>query len=230
MRELHYNVTGERRKALVTAISEILGKNVIYLGAPTFSYQVGFCTIDKEGTVAFPAPIPTEAAELRGKLQARGFVATEPVDEPDQLTVEIPREGFSEDAYCKLQMIIRSKEKLLKKAIGTDMLEIEMSSDKLFFPWFTLHGQAGEADAYTRLVAALCNMAKSITRVTARERDIENEKFAFRLFLIRLGFVGAEYKTARKILLRNLSGTSSWKSGHPPIREAQNEGGAPYEK
>jgi hypothetical protein len=218
MRELHYNVTGERRKALATAISEILGKNAVYLGAPTFSYQVGFCTISKEGTVTFSTPVPAEAATLREKLQTRGFAAVEPVDEPDQLTVEMPREGFSEDAYCKLQMIIRSKEKLLKKAIGTDTLEIQMSSEKIFFPWFTLHGQAGEADAYTRLVAALCDMAKNITRVTARERDVENEKFTFRLFLIRLGFVGAEYKMARKILLQNLSGNSSWKSGHPPIR------------
>lgn len=230
MRELHYNVTGERRKALVTAISEIVGKNAVYLGAPTFSYQVGFCTVDKEGTVLFPLSASNEAADLREKLQTRGFAAAEPINEPDQLTVEIPREGFSEDAYCKLQMIIRSKEKLLKKAIGTDTLEIQMSSEKIFFPWFTLHGQAGEADAYARLVVALCDMAKNITRVTAKERDVENEKFAFRLFLIRLGFVGAEYKTARKILLRNLSGNSSWKNGHPPIREAQNEGGAPYEK
>lgn len=101
---------------------------------------------------------------------------------------------------------------------------------KLFFPWFTLHDLEGEADAYTRFVAALCHMAQTTTRVTARERDIENEKFTFRLFLIRLGFVGTEYKTARKILLRNLSGNSSWKSGHPPVRETQNEGGAPYEK
>ena len=39
-----------------------------------------------------------------------------------------------------------------------------------------------------------------------------------RIFLIRLGFVGDDYKKARKILLRNLSGNSSWKSGHRPER------------
>ena len=39
-----------------------------------------------------------------------------------------------------------------------------------------------------------------------------------RIFLIRLGFVGDDYKKARKILLRNLSGNSSWKSGHRPNR------------
>ena len=39
-----------------------------------------------------------------------------------------------------------------------------------------------------------------------------------RIFLIRLGFIGDDFKKARKILLRNLSGNSSWKSGHRPER------------
>jgi len=47
---------------------------------------------------------------------------------------------------------------------------------------------------------------------------LENDKFAMRIFLVRLGFVGDEYKTARKILLRNLSGNSSWK--HKPCYTA----------
>lgn len=64
----------------------------------------------------------------------------------------------------------------------------------------------------------VCQMAKSQKRVTAKERDSGNDKFTMRLFLIRLGFIGDEYKTARKILLRNLTGNSSWKTGHPPER------------
>ena len=41
------------------------------------------------------------------------------------------------------------------------------------------------------------------------------EKYAFRCFLLRLGFIGNEYKAERKILLKNLSGNSSWKNGAP---------------
>ena len=48
------------------------------------------------------------------------------------------------------------------------------------------------------------------------ERPQENLKYAMRLFLVRLGFVGDEYKQARKILLRDLSGNCSWKAGHAP--------------
>ena len=105
---------------------------------------------------------------------------------------------------------------MLKKAIGTETLEIEMSQEKLFFPWFTLHDLVGEADAYTKLIAALYNMAKTQKRVVARARETPNEKFAMRLLLVRLGFIGDKYKAARKFLLRNLTGNSSWKDGHPP--------------
>lgn len=230
MHTLHCNVTGERRKALVKAVSEILDEDAVYLGTPNFSYKVGPCVINHDGAILFPLSPPFEVEGLREKLRERGFTAAELVEETNQLTVEMPRAGFSEDAYCRLQMIIRSKEKLLKKALGTDSLEIKVLEDRLLFPWFTLHGVRGETHAYTCLVSALCHMAKSLSRVTAKEREIDNEKFAFRLFLIRLGFVGEQYKGTRKILLKNLSGNSSWKSGYPPVRETQNEGGAPYEK
>lgn len=64
----------------------------------------------------------------------------------------------------------------------------------------------------------MCKMAKGQKRVVAKECAADNEKFAMRLFLIRLGFIGDEYKTARRILLRNLTGNSSWRSGHRPER------------
>ena len=56
-------------------------------------------------------------------------------------------------------------------------------------------------------------MARTQKRVTATERTIENEKYAFRCFLLRLGFIGDEFKSARKILLRNFTGSSAFKSG-----------------
>ena len=55
--------------------------------------------------------------------------------------------------------------------------------------------------------------AKTAKRVTAKEKDTDNEKYAFRCFLLRLGFIGDEFKGARKILLSRLSGSSAFKSG-----------------
>ena len=59
----------------------------------------------------------------------------------------------------------------------------------------------------------LCEMARNQKRVSAKEKEVDNEKYAFRCFLLRLGFIGDAYKTDRKILLRNLSGSSAFKSG-----------------
>jgi len=107
---------------------------------------------------------------------------------------------------------------LFKRALGTDTVDVEVLEDKLRFPWFTLHGLEGEVDAYTKLIVGICDMAKRQKRVVARERTITNDKFTMRVFLIRLGFIGAEYQTARTLLLRNLTGNSSWLTGPPPER------------
>ena len=137
-------------------------------------------------------------------------------DAPDKLTIEVPDIGFTSEVRKNLKKIVASKATLLKQALETDDLPIVELDSKITFPWFTLHNLDGEADAYNRLIAAICKMAKTQKRVTAVEKPIENAKFTMRLFLIRLGFIGDEYKTARKILLRNLTGNSSWKSGHRP--------------
>lgn len=137
---------------------------------------------------------------------------------PNKLTIEIPDAGFTPQARENLKKIVASKAALLKQALETDDLSIVELDGKIAFPWFMLHGIDGEADAYNRLITAICKMAKTQKRVTAVEKPIENAKLTMRLFLIRLGFIGDEYKTARKILLRNLTGNGSWKSGHRPER------------
>lgn len=50
-------------------------------------------------------------------------------------------------------------------------------------------------------------------RVNAKEKPVDNERYAFRCFLLRLGFIGDEYKTDRKILIRMLPGNSAFKGG-----------------
>ena len=94
-------------------------------------------------------------------------------------------------------------------------LPITEEDDKLSFPWFTTEPDPDEVRAYTHFIAALCKMARNQKRVTAKEKETDNDKYAFRCFLLRLGFIGADYKTERKILLRNLSGSSAFRNGAP---------------
>lgn len=230
--QINYNVTGAKRKELVQAIADFLQVRAVYLGAPTFAYEVGDCQVDAHGVLTTPSTDGAVATELLDELKRRGFESIQaeeaanttesaPVDaENYSYTVEIPKTGFTPNAEDRLEKIIASKATLLKKALGTDTLEIARTETSLKFPWFTLHGLDGEADAYNRLVAAICKMAREQHRVMAVEKPTDNEKFSMRIFLIRLGFVGSDYKTARKILMRNLTGNSSWKSGHRPDRAA----------
>ena len=52
-------------------------------------------------------------------------------------------------------------------------------------------------------------------------RRQRNEKYAFRCFLLRLGFIGAEYKSERKILLENFTGSAAFKSGLKKGKEGE---------
>ena len=70
--------------------------------------------------------------------------------------------------------------------------------------------------AYTTLIEKLIEFARERTRVTASDKETDNPKYAFRCFLLRLGFIGAEYKRERAILLRNLEGNGAFKSGSDP--------------
>ena len=264
---INYNVTGADRKALVRAMVELLGEPPVYQGAPSFAYAVGGYRVDKDGMVSFPEDTaPEDIRKLVDALREKGFQPVEPAEQPTAaadsnpaqadeedlrfLIIKVPRDGFTPETEENLRRIIASKAPLLKKALETDSLEIVFTEDALCFQWFTLHGIDGESDAYNRLVTAMCKMAKEQKRVVAKECVADNEKFAMRLFLIRLGFIGDEYKTARRILLRNLTGNSSWRSGHRPERaehaptdeaeaapadtaaetSADEKGGVPYEQ
>ena len=102
--------------------------------------------------------------------------------------------------------------RLIKKALGVEDLRIEVLDDRVVFPWFP-EVELDEAVAYTNFISKLCLMTKNAKRVNVTEKEVDNEKYAFRCFLLRLGFIGAEYKTDRRILLKNLTGSSAFKNG-----------------
>ena len=125
------------------------------------------------------------------------------------LTVEIPLENT---AVGNLTKLLDAKGRLIRRALAVESLPIEVTDSTVKFPWFANCG-ADECKAYTHFISALCELAANAKRVTAKEKEIDNDKYAFRCFLLRLGFIGSEYKTERKILLRNLTGSSAFRNG-----------------
>ena len=142
--------------------------------------------------------------------EAEGASTSEASIERTGLTVEIPLDKVEVENLTKL---LDAKGGLIKKALGISELPIEVLEDRAAFPWFSELPDADAVQAYTHFISALCEMSKNAKRVTVTEKAVDNEKYAFRCFLLRLGFIGAEYKTDRKILLKNLSGSSAFKNG-----------------
>lgn len=232
---LRYNLTGTDRKRLVTAISEITGASSKYLGAPSFAYQVGCFTIDRNGGVSFDDQADSEEIKnLIDSLGNQGFTAesepqaravSEPVEqtpaEVEGLCISMPTSLFSETALQNLKDLVAAKGNLIRKALGVEELPIEVGEMKVSFPWFAGTPTPEEVKAYDHFICALCEMARNQKRITAKERDTGNDKYAFRCFLLRLGFIGPEYKQDRKILLHNLTGSSAFKA--VPRKEAADD-------
>lgn len=133
--------------------------------------------------------------------------------ERNLIILSLPRKNFTDGSIERLKAITASKQSLLKKALDTNTLDIQVTADQVVFPWFTNHGWDGEIDAYSKLICAMANMAIRQKRVTAVEQPCFDEKRSMRLFLIRLNFIGEKYRTAREILTRNFSNGDSCNSG-----------------
>ena len=139
--------------------------------------------------------------------------AVEESDE-DSLSISLPRSLFTETALQNLDALLLSKGWLIRHAFNIREATYTLEGDRITFAW--LHGTITDetAKAYAEFISKLCLMARTQKRVTAKEKIVNNEKYAFRCFLLRLGMIGSAYKESRKILLQNLIGSSAFKSGH----------------
>ena len=132
----------------------------------------------------------------------------------DSLSISLPCSLFTETALQNLDALLLSKGRLIRHAFDIREAAYTLTDDRITFAW--LHGTITDetAKAYAEFISKLCLMARTQKRVTAKEKIVDNEKYAFRCFLLRLGMIGNAYKESRKILLQNLTGSSAFKSGH----------------
>ncbi|MBP5710025.1 MAG: amidoligase family protein [Bacteroidales bacterium] len=70
---------------------------------------------------------------------------------------------------------------------------------------------AGELKTYIQLCLAMSELAKEVKYASPKPQQTENEKYAMRCWLLRMGFIGDEFKTAREIILRNIEGNAAWR-------------------
>ena len=152
-----------------------------------------------------------ETERLLAELENQGYAVPD-TSEPESkgLTVQMPADFFTEHTLGNLRQICENKAALFQAAFQTDSLDIIPSDEKVEFPWFMVE-QDGYADAYCTFISMLCEFAKNQSRINRKPDTSDNPKYTMRCFLIRLGMVGAEFKAARKVILRHLSGNSAFR-------------------
>lgn len=228
--KIHYRA--ENRKYLAQCVSEFVGTPAVYMRMPTYAYKAGDFTIDFEGNLLFEDNVDGEYAQkLIAFLKEKAFVpqqegqergasadveeraedsGTSPQNAPVGLDITVPREKVNVE---NLNHLLLAKGELIKKALGIADASIEVKKDKVTFPWFSVAREPETNKAYMHFIECICEMSYKQKRITAKAKEVANEKYAFRCFLLRLGFIGKAYKPERKILLQNLSGSSAFKNG-----------------
>lgn len=232
---MKFKTTAENRKDVVKAMEEILGEKSIYVGAPSFGYKVGDFTIDKDGVVE--TENEKAGKQMQSELIARGIAE----GEKDKLNIDIPLEEFTADGLKNLVYLIHSKQYLLEKAVGTRALWVSdtlveklnareempleetilmisegetegliLGKDRINFCGFPFSIET--VNVYTKLVAAIAQMAKTQKRIKPQECIEENEKYYMRSWLVRLGFGGKDGKEVRNTLLANLKGHTAFRT------------------
>lgn len=227
--EIRYKVIGSRRKAMAHKIAEITGQECRYLFLPTYAYEIGDFRVEKDGTLVIQnsADENDVGAVLQG-LEEAGFemesemnIFESDVQQEEEketmgceniLTVSVPAGDFDERLFLNLDQLIENKAVLLKHAFRTDSLEYHVNEKEIEFPWFSPE-EPDDSKAYCEFISALIEMLKNQRRVNNKPETTDNEKYTFRCFLLRLGFIGAEHKQTRKVLLRNLEGSSAFRHG-----------------
>lgn len=216
--EIRFTLESKQRPKLAQEIGNLLGTAPHYERVPSCAYDIAGYRLDKEGALYIPEGVEEETVEdLILQLRECGFqddaeVTEEVPVQQEKLTIAIPKDSLTDTVLENLQKIIANKQTLFQRAFRMDSSEIEITDEKINFTWFLYTVDGDEIAAYTQFISRLCDMARDAKRVSSKPTETDNDKYAFRCFLLRLGFIEKEYKTARKILLRNLTGNSAFRS------------------
>ena len=202
--EIKFNVHGRQRKELVTKLAVYTHQKAEYQYTPTYAYQIGKYTVNKDGILTSSDEIP---AGLVTHLKQQGFTPNETV----KLNITYRRNEFTDQYLDNLRHLIWAKGQLIKDACQLNSLPLTIDEQQVTFDWFT-EVNTDDAPAYQQLIDKLVRYAKSHQRIMSTRRDESNEKYAFRCFLLRLGFIGPQYKAQRKVLLKNLTGSAAFKN------------------
>jgi len=202
-------VTGQERKVIAAVIAEALNVPVKYAGVPSFAYEAGGWSIDKNNNLKSPELLVEELQNLKPVLEVLKIAG---IMAEGNTSVTISTEGYTESSLINLENLIKSKESLIKKALDVGVeLSVAKNEKELVFDFYNATLNAEDIFSYITFSLKLSEQAKTLKYASPKEKETENDKYAFRCFLLRLGFIGDEYKVERKALLSRLDGNGAFR-------------------
>lgn len=228
--KVRYNVRGTDRQRLAFVLSDITGNPVKYRGIPIAAYDIGGISVDRYGVADFGDMEKSLAERIVRRVSEAGF---DPVAElaggaweefGAPITLRFPPGRVDAD---KLRRILAAQGGLIRKSLGLAALPTEMTESGVAFTWFSTGTPVEVRDAGTELIIALCRMSLACRRFPAWEKRPQNEKYAFRQFLLALGMSGKSNKKLRSVLLRNLKGDCTHKIPWRPKARPGDSAAAP---
>ena len=167
--------------------------------------------MERDGTLRIPDTVDSETIDrLLNHLKEKDFTG-EMEQTEDRLIITVPKNTFKEQGLANLQKMVDNKEALFSNAFVKENLTLNIDAENVSFDWFQFTANPDEVSAYTEFVSRLCDLARKVKRVIPTATENDNDKYAFRCFLLRLVFIGDEYKKAPKVLLKNLTGNSAFR-------------------
>ena len=244
-----FKVTGIERKQVANIISEVIGQEDSYDGAPKFSYRAGGWVIDREGIVTTPETSIGDKEDIRSvfdALKAAGSIVA------DKGTVSFSLEGHTGNTLRNVVNLIWSKHSLLKKAldwhqdivpaslvnainavpiatledfakvvndgidagkiVGESDLDFDIADRTISYSFSNDSMDFDEVAAFIALCWQINEQAKKQKFTSTKQKEVENDKYAMRCFLLKLGFVGEAFKSERKVLLARLDGNAAFRT------------------
>ena len=232
------NITN--RRELANALAQYMNTRAVYLGPPTFAYQIGDIHLSREGILS-----GNDLDGIFPFLEMQGIITAQPkmIQEPAKNTtpsIQIPLEGYTPVNLRNLFITLYNKQWLIRKSCCMPALHIpesvvnSMPTDTLESAVQLLHdlkaagALAGiditceqitfymDDDADLKAVQIflqyVVQSAKAATRVFPAYHPQENERYIMHGWLIRLGLTGTEHKALRKSLMSNLHGNCAFRS------------------
>lgn len=206
------------RKHLAHTIANVLEVAVTYAGTPSFAYHIGQLALTRDWQLTTTRLTNTQIQAIVDATKAAGYTLEQNADSSadSRVTLVLPMTNWDATTAGKLETLLASKRALIEKALAIPeaIMHIDTENSQVIFPWFPASPDRELVEAASCLLEHMITYATTTTRISAKNVEVANERYAMRCWLLRLGMIGANTKHARHVLLRNLEGNSAWKN--PP--------------